>query len=91
MSSSGLSRCQAVPRRQIPPAVLVELAPEYGQTARLRKEGIRPAWTTETDEQMAKHRKMSLNALDKVDATITHLSQLPEVINELLKGGDDDE
>jgi hypothetical protein len=71
--------------------VLVELAPEYGQTARLRKEGIRPAWTTETDEQMAKHRKMSLNALDKVDATITHLSQLPEVINELLKGGDDDE
>jgi FMN phosphatase YigB (HAD superfamily) len=71
--------------------VLVELAPEYGQTARLRKEGIRPAWTTETDEQMAKHRKMSLNALDKVDATITHLSQLPEVINELLKGGDDEE
>ncbi len=71
--------------------VLVELAPEYGQTARLRTEGIRPAWTTETDEQMTKHRKMSLNALDKVDARITRLSQLPEVINELLKGGDDDE
>ncbi|KAL3765124.1 hypothetical protein ACHAW5_000793 [Stephanodiscus triporus] len=71
--------------------VLVELAPEYGQTARLRMEGKRPAWSTETDEQMAKHRKMSLNALDKVDARITHLSQLPEAINELLKGGDDDE
>ena len=72
--------------------VLVELAPEYGQTARLRNEGVRPTWTTETDEQMAKHRKMSLNALGKVDARITHLSQLPEVINELLKeGGDDDE
>lgn len=71
--------------------VLVELAPEYGQTARLRTEGIRPTWTTETDEQMAKHRKMSLNALDKVDVRITHLSQLPEVINELLKTGDDDE
>ena len=71
--------------------VLVELAPEYGQTARLRNEGVRPAWTTETDEQMAKHRKMSLNALSKVDARITRLSQLPEVINELLKGGDDDE
>jgi hypothetical protein len=40
---------------------------------------------------MSKHRKMSLNALDKVDARITHLSQLPEVINELLKAGDDDE
>jgi hypothetical protein len=40
---------------------------------------------------MAKHRKMSLNALSKVDARITRLSQLPEVINELLKGGDDDE
>jgi FMN phosphatase YigB (HAD superfamily) len=71
--------------------VLVELAPEYGQTARLRTEGIRPVWTTETEEQMSKHRKMSLNALDKVDARITHLSQLPEVINELLKAGDDDE
>jgi len=71
--------------------VLVELAPEYGQTARLRTEGIRPVWTTETEEQMSKHRKMSLNALDKVDARITHLSQLPDVINELLKAGDDDE
>jgi len=64
--------------------VLVELAPEYGQTARLRVEGQRPSWSTETEEQMANHQKMSMNALDKVDAKITHLSQLPEVINELL-------
>jgi len=40
---------------------------------------------------MANHQKMSMNALDKVDAKITHLSQLPEVINELLKGGDEEE
>lgn len=71
--------------------VLVELAPEYGQTARLRMEGKKPSWSTETDEQMANHQKMSMNALDKVDAKITHLSQLPEVINELLKGGDEEE
>ena len=64
--------------------VLVELAPEYGQTARLRVEGQRPSWSTETEEQMANHQKMSMNALDKVNAKITHLSQLPEVINELL-------
>ena len=64
--------------------VLVELAPEYGQTARLRVEGQRPSWSTETEEQMANHQKMSMNALDKVDAKITHLNQLPEVINELL-------
>lgn len=65
--------------------VLVELAPEYGQTARLRMEGTRPYWSTETEEEMAKHQKMSANAVDKVDAKITHLNQLPEVINELLK------
>ena len=71
--------------------VLVELAPEYGQTARLRVEGQRPSWSTETEEQMANHQKMSMNALDKVNAKITHLSQLPEVINELLneQRGDD--
>lgn len=69
--------------------VLVELAPEYGQTARLRKEGERPEWATETSEQCLKHREMMANAEDKVDARITHLSQLPEVINELLKGDDD--
>ncbi|KAL7551296.1 hypothetical protein ACHAWF_017575 [Thalassiosira exigua] len=65
--------------------VLVELAPEYGQTARFRVEGKRPTWSTETEEQLVKHQKMSNNALTKVDAKITHLSQLPEVINELLK------
>ena len=70
--------------------VLVELAPEYGQTARLRMDGKKPAWSTESDEQMANHRKMSENALSKVDAKITHLSQLPEVINELLKGEGDE-
>ncbi|KAL7533464.1 hypothetical protein ACHAXR_005244 [Thalassiosira sp. AJA248-18] len=70
--------------------VLVELAPEYGQTARLRMEGKRPSWTTETEELLDNHRKMSINALDKVDAKITHLSQLPEVINELMKGKDDE-
>lgn len=65
--------------------VLVELAPEYGQTARLRMEGERPSWTTETEEQLNNHKQMMTNALDKVDAKITHLNQLPEVINELLK------
>lgn len=70
--------------------VLVELAPEYGQTARLRMEGKRPSWTTETEELLKNHREMSINALDKVDAKITHLSQLPEVINELMKGEDDE-
>mmetsp|Transcript_2992 Transcript_2992/g.6508 ORF Transcript_2992/g.6508 Transcript_2992/m.6508 type:complete len:423 (-) Transcript_2992:1317-2585(-) len=70
--------------------VLVELAPEYGQTARLRFEGKRPSWTTETEEQVENHQKMSQNALDKVDAKITHLSQLPEVIKDLLKGEDDE-
>mmetsp|Transcript_4698 Transcript_4698/g.9192 ORF Transcript_4698/g.9192 Transcript_4698/m.9192 type:complete len:448 (+) Transcript_4698:126-1469(+) len=70
--------------------VLVDLAPEYGQTARLRREGKRPAWTTETEEQLENHRKMSMNALEKVDAKITHLGQLPEAINELLKGDDEE-
>mmetsp|Transcript_7283 Transcript_7283/g.18102 ORF Transcript_7283/g.18102 Transcript_7283/m.18102 type:complete len:449 (-) Transcript_7283:1175-2521(-) len=69
--------------------VLVELAPEYGQTARLRTEGKMPSWTTETEELLKNHREMSINALDKVDAKITHLSQLPEVINELMNGEDD--
>ena len=65
--------------------VLVELDPEYGQTARLRLEGFKPSWSTEAEEQTEIHRKMSLNAMDKVDAKITRLSQLPEVINGLLK------
>lgn len=65
--------------------VLAEYAEEYGQTARLRVEGKQPAWSTETEEQLASHRKMSMNAMTKVDAKITHLSQLPEMINELLK------
>ena len=69
--------------------VLVELAPEYGQTARMRLEGKRPAWATEKMEQLEAHRRMSLNAMDKVDAKISRVSQLPEVINELLKGEDD--
>ena len=66
--------------------VLVELDPEYGQTAKLRVKGERPPWATESMEQLAAHQKMALNAKDKVDATISKLSELPEVINELLKG-----
>ena len=65
--------------------VLVELADEYGQTARLRMEGNCPSWSTESEEQMANHQKMSMNASDKVDAKISTLGQLPEVISELLK------
>jgi len=68
--------------------VLVELSPRYGQTARLRAEGKRPPWATETMAQTAAHQKMALNALDKVDARISSLSELPEVINELLKEED---
>ena len=36
---------------------------------------------------------MSINPLDKEDATIkiTHLGQLPEAINQLLKGGGEEE
>mmetsp|Transcript_11213 Transcript_11213/g.23905 ORF Transcript_11213/g.23905 Transcript_11213/m.23905 type:complete len:443 (+) Transcript_11213:85-1413(+) len=71
--------------------VYVELAPEYGQTARLRLDGKRPGWTTETEEQLEKHRKMMMNAMEKVDAKITHLNQLPEAINELLNGEDETE
>lgn len=70
--------------------VLVELAPEYGQTSRLRLEGTRPSWSTETEEQTASHQKMMMNSLDKVDAKITHLSQLPGVINDLLNPEDDE-
>jgi FMN phosphatase YigB (HAD superfamily) len=65
--------------------VLVELSSEYGQTARSRVSGERPPWATESMAQTAAHQKMSLNARDKVDATISKLSELPEVINELLK------
>jgi FMN phosphatase YigB (HAD superfamily) len=68
--------------------VLVELSPKYGQTARLRVEGQRPPWATESMAQTAAHQKMSLNAMDKVDARISSLSELPEVINELLKEED---
>lgn len=73
--------------------VLVELAPEYGQTSRLRLEGKRPSWSTETEAQTASHQKMMMNSLDKVDAKVTHLSQLPGVINDLLnpEGEEDDE
>ena len=73
--------------------VLVELAPEYGQTSRLRLEGKRPSWSTEREAQTASHQKMMMNSLDKVDAKITHLSQLPGVINDLLnpEGEEDDE
>ncbi len=42
-------------------------------------------------DELETHRKMSTNAMDKVDARIQTLSQLPEVINELLKGKADDE
>jgi FMN phosphatase YigB (HAD superfamily) len=66
--------------------VLVELSKEYGQTARSRVDGERPPWATESIAQTKAHQKMSLNALEKVDARISKLSELPEVINELLKG-----
>jgi FMN phosphatase YigB (HAD superfamily) len=66
--------------------VLVELSSEYGQTARSRVDGERPPWATESMVQTIAHQKMSLNAQDKVDARISKLSELPEVINELLKG-----
>ena len=65
--------------------VLVDLSSEYGQTARLRLEGETPEWSTESKEELEAHQKMSKNAMDKVDARIKSLSQLPEVINELLK------
>jgi len=71
--------------------ILVELAPEYGQTAKMRFQGERPEWATETMEQTENHRKMAMNAVEKVDAKINHLRQLPEAIKELLKGDDDDE
>lgn len=71
--------------------VLVDLDPEYGQTARLRLEGKIPEWSTESVDELETHRKMSTNAMDKVDARIQTLSQLPEVINELLNGKADDE
>lgn len=32
--------------------ILVELAPEYGQTANLRMKGERPSWATEPLEQL---------------------------------------
>lgn len=64
--------------------VLVELPEECGQTARLRIKGERPSWATETEEENKNHGEMMKNALDKVDVKITSLSQLPEVINELL-------
>ena len=66
--------------------ILVDLDQMYGQTARLRNEGTKPAWSTESDDQLAAHQRMAQNAIDKVDARINHLHQLPETINELLKG-----
>lgn len=66
--------------------ILVDLDDMYGQTARLRVDGTKPAWSTESDDQLAAHQRMSQNAIDKVDARINHLHQLPETINELLKG-----
>lgn len=71
--------------------VLVDLGPEYGQTARQRLEGKIPEWSTESMEGLKAHQKMSMNAIDKVDARIHSLSQLPEVINELLNGKADEE
>ena len=65
--------------------VLVELDSDYGQTARLRKEGKKPEWSTESEDQFKRHQEMMGKAADKVDAKITRLNQLPEVINELLK------
>jgi len=70
--------------------VLVDLSPEYGQTARLRLEGKVPEWSTETEDELGAHKKMSANAMDKVDARIQTLSQLPEVIAELLNGKSDE-
>lgn len=70
--------------------VLVDLSPEYGQTARLRLEGKVPEWSTESEDELGAHGKMSKNAMDKVDARIQTLSQLPEVINELLNGKADE-
>ena len=71
--------------------VLVDLGPEYGQTARQRLEGKIPEWSTESMEGLKAHQKMSMNAIDKVDARIHSLSQLPEVINELLNGKADED
>jgi len=66
--------------------ILAELDPNtYLQTARLRVEGKKPSWSTENDEELAAHKRMSKNAVDRVDARITHLHQLPEAIEELLK------
>lgn len=66
--------------------ILVDLDDTYGQTARLRVEGTKPAWSTESDDELAAHQRMAQNAMDKVDARVSHLHQLPETINELLQG-----
>lgn len=67
--------------------IYVELADQYGQTARHRFEDIpnQPSWSTTMQGELYARKKMNEAAADFVDCRVNFLTRLPEAINEILQ------
>jgi phosphoglycolate phosphatase-like HAD superfamily hydrolase len=67
--------------------IYVELADQYGQTARHRFDDIpnQPAWSTTMQSELYARKKMNEAAADFVDCRVNFLTRLPEAINEILQ------
>jgi FMN phosphatase YigB (HAD superfamily) len=67
--------------------IYVELADQYGQTARHRFDDIpnQPAWSTTMQSELYARKKMNEAANDFVDCRVNFLTRLPEAISEILQ------
>jgi hypothetical protein len=67
--------------------IYVELADQYGQTARHRFDDIpnQPAWSTTMQSELYARKKMNEAASDFVDCRVNFLTRLPEAISEILQ------
>jgi hypothetical protein len=67
--------------------IYVELADQYGQTARHRFDDIpnQPAWSTTMQSELRARKVMNDAAVDFVDCKINFLTRLPEAITEILQ------
>lgn len=66
--------------------ILLDLAEEYGQSAKLRfgENPVIPSWSTASAEELANRKAMNEAAEKLVDKRVTRLSMLPDAIDEIL-------
>ena len=65
--------------------IWADLIDDYGQTAKLRLEGIVPSWSTALPTELKKRNEMANEARDCVDSRVTGLYEIPEAIKAIIK------